>query len=793
MSIRNLDALFHPRSVVVIGAAQDAPGVELLGRLDALPPEQRSILFGDRPGWTALRHPRHLNSGELAVVLDPAPVTPALVRKLCERGCRAMIWFAETPIPLPVLRAGHATTLRVLGPRTAGIAHTRGITASAWALPASGKTALIAQSRSITSAALDWAAGHALGFSWMAVTGGEADVDVGDLLDYAALDPHTHAVVLQLSRIGAARKFMSAARACARAKPVIVLQTARAETPTRLPQDPVLSAAFRRAGLVEVDRVTALFSALAALDRVGEAATGRIAVIGTGTGVCQLAVAALLREGLMPAALGESARDRIRDEIPVSESCCAEAVNVDLADDDATVAALRAALATPDVDTVMFVRSPSPGRDDEALARKMVAAGLRERLVVVFLGQRRAAPALHCCAEARIAAFASVEAAARALRYRREHRRTQDLLMQTPTLDPLVHAGGRPPRLAPARRGGPPRTLPAEEAQALLGAYGLQPAAWIGGESRGLRVHLRRHLQLGMYLEARLDPASASAPTVYALPPLDDVVAEITLGEAGLGTRQQAPPGLRIRDYALAVSRLAQLAVEQPLLREAELRLVPADDLAEVGHARIVVDTETPPERQRLALAPYPTELEHQARLRDDRPYRIRAIHPTDEPALIRMLSQAGPEDIRLRFFRYIRQFTHAMAARMTQIDYDREMSFVAVPVEGEEEVLGMSTLVFDPDMREAEFAVLIRREYAGQRLGLQLMQDVIHYAAARRAKSVYGDVLMENTAMLGLAQRLGFSRTAHPDDPGCVRVVIAPQLPKPPPPWTTSLFSAHS
>lgn len=816
MSVRNLDALFRPRGVVVIGDARDSPGSELLRQLDALAPERRALLYGHRDNWRSTRHVTALDDCELAIVLDPDQVSPTLVRRLAERGCRGMIWLADSPVPLNVLRAGQHSTLRVLGPHTSGAAHAYGVTASAWALPAPGTTALIAQSRSIASAALDWAAGHALGFSWMAVTGGEADVDVGDLLDHAALDPRTQAVVLQLSRIGAARKFMSAARACARAKPVIVLQTpiydpsavagdvllsgerradprgdAQATAPT-LPQDPVMSAAFSRAGLVEVDRVTALFSALAALDRVGEASTGRIAVIGTGSGVCQLAYASLLREGLTPAVPGEAAQARIRERAPGAHTR-SEAIDLDLADDDVTVAALRAALSASDVDTVMFVRSPSPGRNDEELAEKLVAAGLRERLVVVFLGQQRAAPALRRCAEAKIAAFASVEAAARALKYRREHRRTQDLLMQTPTLDPLVHAGGEPPQLATGKRGAARRMLPADEAQELLGAYGLRPAPWIGGEGRGLRVHLRRHPQLGMHIEARLDPASASAPTAYALPPLDDVLSEIKLREAGLGLRQEAPPGLRTRDYALAFSRLAQLVVEQPLLHDADLRLVPGDDIAEVSYARITIDAQPLPERQRLALAPYPAELEHVATLRDGRPYRIRVIHPTDEPALIRMLSQAGPEDIRLRFFRYIRQFTHAMAARMTQIDYDREMTFVAVPAEGEEEVMGLSTVVFDPDGREAEFAVLIRREFAGQRLGLQLMEDILTYAAARGASSVFGDVLLENGGMLGLAQRLGFRRVRHPDDPGCVRVVISPTLPRNPPTWTSRLSSVRT
>ena len=88
---------------------------------------------------------------------------------------------------------------------------------------------------------------------------------------------------------------------------------------------------------------------------------------------------------------------------------------------------------------------------------------------------------------------------------------------------------------------------------------------------------------------------------------------------------------------------------------------------------------------------------------------------------------------------------------------------------------------------------MLIRREYAGQRLGLQLMEDILAYAAARGASSVFGDVLLENSGMLGLAQRLGFRRLRHPDDPGCVRVVISPTLPRNPPSWTNRLSSVRT
>lgn len=777
MTIRHIESLFRPAAVLAIGAPADAPAEELLQRLALLPEPQRALLHLERPGWRTLQRlhkaPRQEPAFELAVVFDASLMTPALVRTLAQAGCHALLWTSDVPVPEAVLRAGRNETLRVLGPGSAGTAQARGLCLSSWSPPAPGNTALIAQSRSIAAAALDWAAGHALGFSWVAATGNEADVDVADLLDYAAVDPGTQAVVLQLSRIRSPRKFMSAARACARAKPVVVLQTPDAEDENQQPADPVLSAAFRRAGLVEVDRVTALFSALAALDRVGDAGQARIAVLGTGGGICQLARASLWREQLQPVALDETTRQAIQAQLPKLYSG-GQWLDIGLASDEDTLTVLRLALESRALDVALFVRSPAPGQDDEAFARKLVAARLRERLAVVFLGQARAAPALRICSEGGIAAFASVEQAARALRYRRDHRRTQEMLMQTPTLDPLAH-GQQPPQLAVPAKLKTNWVLPAAEAQELLAAYGLQPAPWAEAAGRGLRVRLKMHPQMGIYLTARLDPASTAAPTAYALPPLDDVLAAQLLRDLGLGDRTQAPPGLRAADYATAVARLAQLAVEQPRLHEAELRLLPAEGMAEVGYARITASAHPPVERARLALTPYPLHLQHRIQMRDGSSGIIRPIRPTDEPTLIRMLSQLDPETVRLRFFRYIRQFTHAMAARMTQIDYDREMSFVAVTDEQPGEVAGVATLASDPTGADAEFAVLVREGCGHKGLGRLLMQDVLRYAEQTRVGRVHGDVLLENSAMLGLAQSLGFTRQRHPDDPGCVRVVINP------------------
>ncbi|MFT4046303.1 MAG: GNAT family N-acetyltransferase [Solimonas sp.] len=783
MTIRHIESLFRPRGVLGIGRPADVPAAELLARLDRLPDTQRALFGHARDGWRTLDRIRDLQGCELGVVFDAGEMTPAFVRGLSEHSCRALIWLPDTPVPEAILRAGRDETLRVLGPGSSGAAHARTLSLSAWGLPAAGTTALIAQSRSIAAAALDWAAGHALGFSWTAVTGGEADVDIADLLDYAALDPSTQAVVLQLSHVRSPRKFMSAARACARSKPVVVLQTPDARDVDAPPADPVLSAAFRRAGLVEVDRITAIFGALAALARIGEAMQGRVAVLGTGNGICRLARAALWREGLTAVAPSDDAWATLRALLPVPAPH-AQWLDVGLADDAQTIEALRRTLAAPGVDLVMFARSPAPGRNDEAFARRLVATNLRERLVVVFLGQERAQPALQRCAAGGIAAFASVEAAARALRYRREHRRTQELLMQTPTLDPLAHGAEIPVLPMPARHEGR-WMLPAADAAALLRAYGLQPAPWAEAAGRGLRVRIRRHPELGVHLEARLDPASTTAPTAYALPPLDDVLARTMLAEAGLGAGAGTAQGLSGADYADALVRLAQLVVEQPQLLEAEVRLLPAPGLAEVGHARLVVESAPPPERARLALAPYPQALLRTAALQQKRQMILRVIRPTDEPALIRMLSDLDPEEIRLRFFRYIRQFTHAMAARMSQIDYDREMTFVAEADTRPGDIAGLSTLVSDPTGSEAEFAALVHHDFGGRGLGRQLMQAILDYGAQRGIRRIWGDVLLENAPMLGLAKSLGFRRERHPDDPGCVRVIL--DTPREPAgPWTS-------
>jgi len=195
------------------------------------------------------------------------------------------------------------------------------------------------------------------------------------------------------------------------------------------------------------------------------------------------------------------------------------------------------------------------------------------------------------------------------------------------------------------------------------------------------------------------------------------------------------------------VGEIAELDIN-PLLVDAEGAIV--------LDARIVVRKPAAGEERaaRFAIRPYPTELEVDIEHGGER-LRIRPIRPDDEALLQRFIRHLTAEDIRLRFFGPLRELTHEMAARLTQIDYDREMAFLLL--EGEE-LLGVGRLAADPGFEQAEFALIVASDRQGRGYGELLLRHVLAYAKTRGVKRVVGHVLRENRKMLELANRLGFT-----------------------------------
>jgi acetyltransferase len=262
--------------------------------------------------------------------------------------------------------------------------------------------------------------------------------------------------------------------------------------------------------------------------------------------------------------------------------------------------------------------------------------------------------------------------------------------------------------------------------------------------------------------------------TAVALPPLDaglaaDLVERTRVGAVLAGFLGRPPADLPALHAALVA--LSHLVEDFPCLRTLDVNPLLADaDGVLALDARIEID---PADLERrapnpdLAIRPYPAEW----RRRIDRPegsYDIRPIRPADALLYPAFLAHTEAEDLRLRFMAPRRQFPQELALRLTQLDYDREIAFVALTPEGE--LAGVSRLACDPDHRSGEYALLVRSDLQGRGIGAALMRILIDYARADGLERVEGIVLAENRGMRGLIQRLGFATELDVTEPGVVR-----------------------
>jgi acetyltransferase len=184
---------------------------------------------------------------------------------------------------------------------------------------------------------------------------------------------------------------------------------------------------------------------------------------------------------------------------------------------------------------------------------------------------------------------------------------------------------------------------------------------------------------------------------------------------------------------------------------------------------------------ERLAIRPYPKELEEWVEVGGES-LLLRPIRPEDEPQHRAFLDRCDAQDIRFRFFGLVRRFSHSQLARFSQIDYSREMAFIATrdSADGGAETLGVVRVVVDPDNERAEFAIIVSSEFKGRGLGHALLDKMVRYCRDRGTRELVGEVLAENRPMLGLAKRFGFESTRDADGVVSVRLPLGAPDPVP-------------
>ncbi|MCP1364277.1 acetate--CoA ligase family protein, partial [Halomonas sp. BBD48] len=462
MSIRNLDALFNPSSIALVGASNRPGSIGAVLARNLFEGGFAGPVMAVNPHERAIRSTLNYRSiGELplppdlAVIATPPTTVPELVRELGELGCRAAVvitaGFGEGDreegkrLRQAMLEAARPYLMRIVGPNCLGImAPHAGVNASfGHVAPRQGHLAFVTQSGAVATSILDWADSRGIGFSHVVSLGGMSDVDFGDMLDYLALDPKTHAILLYVEAISQARKFLSAARMASRTKPVIVVKAGRSDAGAKAAlshtgalagSDAVYDAAFRRAGMLRVDTLDELFQAVGTLATGVRVKGDRLAILTNGGGIGVLAVDELAEGHGQLATLSDMTVERLNNVLPVAWS---RGNPVDILGDapgKRYADALDILLAEPDADALLVINCPTAVADSLDAARSVTQAITSQRIPVLncWLGEAAGQQARHLFARHGLPSYETPEQAVRAFAHLWRYRSNQALLMQTP-------------------------------------------------------------------------------------------------------------------------------------------------------------------------------------------------------------------------------------------------------------------------------------------------------------------------------------------------------------------------
>ena len=461
MRLSDVDQLFVPTAVAVFGASdregsvggmvfRNLLGGAFKGGCYAINPKYQEVA-GEPCYPTLAALDKHV---DLALIATPADQVAGILDQCGEYGVRAAVvhsaGFAEqgergAALQEKLVEAARRNRIRVLGPNCLGVmrpAHGLNATfGNEQALP--GHVALVSQSGAVCTAMLDWSSPRRLGYSAVVSLGAAADVDFGDILDYLALDTHTHSILLYVEGIRNARRFMSGLRAAARLKPVIVVKTGRHPAGSRAAKShtgawvgsaEVFRAVMERGGAVQVEALDQLFAA-AQVFGAGKRLEGhRIAIVTNGGGPGVLAADRAVELGLSLASFTDATRAELERILPTHWSHGNPVDVIGDAPAERYGAAVRACIADDNVDGVLAILAPLATVDPTAVAREVIAAAqtTRKPLLACWMGGTRVAPGHDLFSEAGIPHYRLPEAAVEALSFLGRQHRNQKLLMQSP-------------------------------------------------------------------------------------------------------------------------------------------------------------------------------------------------------------------------------------------------------------------------------------------------------------------------------------------------------------------------
>ncbi|HEX9862645.1 MAG TPA: bifunctional acetate--CoA ligase family protein/GNAT family N-acetyltransferase [Candidatus Bathyarchaeia archaeon] len=501
----NLDKVFNPKSVAIIGASDQEGSVGY-----AIVKNFTQLGYAGKVYFVNMRKPEILGVKtyptvgqipepvDLAIIATPAKTVPDVVEQCGKAGVKGAIivsaGFKETgaegkELEAKILEIKKKYGMRIIGPNCIGIIRPK-INLNATfvdKVPKPGKIAFLSQSGALGSAILDWAIHENIGFSNFVSVGSMIDVDFGDLIDYFGTDPQTRSILMYVEGITEARKFMSAARHFARTKPIIVVKAGKftesakavaSHTGSLSGEDAIYDAAFKRAGIVRVEEIGDLFNAAEVLGTQPLPRGPNLAVITNAGGPGVMATDALIAKGGKLAKLSQKTFDVLNGVLP---SFWSRGNPIDVLGDaqaDRYKTAVEACLNDENIDGILIIFTQQAVGDPIAITKAIVElvkskAYQNKTILTSFMGYNSVQEANSILNANNIPTYSTPEQAIKTYMQMYHYQRNVELIYETPEELPVDAAPPKRPIMSILRNAAVEgrELLTEDEAKKLLKYY----------------------------------------------------------------------------------------------------------------------------------------------------------------------------------------------------------------------------------------------------------------------------------------------------------------------------------
>ncbi|KLV05364.1 protein acetyltransferase [Photobacterium aquae] len=890
--------LLKPKSICVIGASDNPTRAGYVVMRNLLTGSFNGPIMPVTPKYDAvagvLAYPT-IDSlpriPDLAIVCTHAQRNTEIIRQLGHKGVKVAIVLAAGMNLIirdgkteeqHMFEAARQFGMRLVGPNSMGlILPWLNVNASFSPIAANrGNIAFISQSAAVCTTILDWAQSKNIGFSTFLSLGDACDVHFPELLDTLCRDSKTEAILLYVDSVTDARRFMSAARAAARNRRILVVKSGRTKAGSAAAHlhtggepglDAIYDAAIRRSGMLRVNDTHELFAAVETLAHSVPLRGERLAILTNGGGPAIMAVDTLSDRGGKLATLSAETIEKLSAVLPSSWS---KSNPIDIIGDasiERYEQAVKILLDSDDFDALLVMHSPSAIAHSKETAEKLVDVlklhprSKRFNILTNWSGEGAATKARQIFTAAGYPAYRTPESAVSAFMHLVEYRRNQKQLMETPISHGMIQANPRHVHDVVNHLLAQGITqLETHEVRPVLESYGFDTLpTWIADDPaeaaqiaeqigypvavklrspdiphksavHGVLLHLRTAEEVANGAQAILDRVSLNFPdakidgllvqrmarrtgaqslrisvhndptfgpvillgedgaqwdihkdAAVGIPPLNMALARymvINAIKTGKIRLRNMPEGLDIPALCQLLVKISQLIIDCPEIETFDIHpLLAAGKEMTVIDASMTIRPFNQDPHQRLAIRPYPKEFEEEVILKDGSSILLRPILPEDEPKHAEFVSRVSVDDLYKRFFSDVGELKHEALANLTQIDYDREMAFVAVKrtppatsidkdkedqsSDDTETIIGVTRALSDPDNIDAEFAILVRSDLKGIGLGRILMTKIINYCRERGLKRITGMTMPANRGMIMLAQKVGFEIDIQMED----------------------------